>query len=227
MHHPRRPSLTLISPASTARFDSPKLGAQPIRMDSPHSNPRRRNSYNTRSSATSHQPMYTSDTSAATNYTSSLKKSSTFHTPTSPSQEHDPILNIPSLPRRSLTSSKDLEALATGDDRIAQILGAVDRSLSGLESFSSDSQDTLVAEAHPVPLFMLHAKVGDSDSMEIDNDRSSTHPSQSHRSGYTKKHHASDSGIGSTVSSSEASMSGKHAGMKQGMTLPSTVLRFD
>ncbi|MCJ1246204.1 copper-binding transcription factor [Trapelia coarctata] len=169
--------------------------------------------------------MYTSDASAATNYTSSLKKSSTFHTPTSPSGEHDPILNIPSLPRRSLTSSKDLEALATGDDRITQILGAVDRSLSGLEAFSSDSQDTLVAEAHPIPLFMLHANVGDSDDMEIDHDRSSTHPS--HHSTYIKKHHASDSGIGSTVSSSEASMSGKHAGMKQGMTLPSTGFGID
>lgn len=171
--------------------------------------------------------MYTSDTSPSTHYTSSLKKSSTFHTPTSPSGEHDPILNIPSLPRRSLTSSKDLEALTTGDDRIAQIIGAVDRSLSGLQTFSSDSQDTLVAEAHPVPLFMLHANVGDSDHMDIDHDRSSTDPSRPHRSGYTKKHHASDSGIGSTVSSSEASMSGKHAGMKSGMTLTSTGLSFD
>ena len=196
-------------------------------MDSPHSHPRRRNSYNTRSSAPSHQPICTSDASPATKYTSSLKKSSTFHTPTSPSAEHDPVLNIPSLPRRSLTSSKDLEALATGDDRIAQILGAVDRSLSGLETFSSDSQDTLIAEAHPVPLFMLHANVSDPDNMEIDHDRSSTHPSQSHRNGYIKKHHASDSGIGSTISSSEASMSGKHAGMTQGMTPPSIRLDFD
>jgi len=171
--------------------------------------------------------MIASDACAAPNYTSSLKKSSTFHTPTSPSGEHDPILNIPSLPRRSLTSSKDLEALTAGDDRIAQILGAVDRSLSGLETFSSDSQDTLVAEAHPVPLFMLHANVGDSDRMDIDHDRSSTNPSHTRRSGYMKKHHASDSGIGSTVSSSEASMSGKHAGMKRGMILTSPGLSSD
>ena len=190
-------------------------------MDSPQSNPRRRNSYNKSPSASCHYHMNIANSSTTVNHSLSLRKSSTFHAPTSPSGDDDPILNIPSLPRRSLTCSKDLELLATGDSRIAQIIGAVDRSLSGLETFASDSQETFVAETLPVPLFMLHANVSDSTHMRIDRDQAATSSSQTYQHGLTKRHHASDSGIGSTVSSSEASMTGKHAGMKQGMTLSS------
>ncbi|MCJ1404166.1 copper-binding transcription factor [Xylographa trunciseda] len=182
-------------------------------MDSPQSNPRRRNLHNTRSAATilATQPLYT------TNASHSLKKSGTFHSPTSPTGEHDPVLSIPSLPRRSFTSTADLEALTSNDNRIAQIIGAVDRSLSGLEIFSSESQETLVADAPPIPLFMLYGRVDDSNHMVTEQDVDDDYPrSASSRSrGIARKHHTSDSGIGSTVSSSEASMVGDHAGMKQ------------
>ena len=157
------------------------------------------------------------------NLSHSLRKSSTFHAPTLPSGDHDPILNIPSLPRRSLTCSKDLELLATGDGRIAQIIGAVDRSLSGLETFASDSQETFVAETLPVPSFMLHANVSTSDHLGTDKNHAATDLLLAYQNGLAKRHHASDSGIGSTVSSSEVSMSGKHAGMEQGITLASAV----
>ena len=196
-------------------------------MDTPQPNPRRRTSYNTSPPAASYYHMNISSPTTAFNLTHPLRKSSTFHAPTSPSGDHDPILNIPSLPRRSLTCSKDLELLATGDGRIAQIIGAVDRSLSGLEEFASDSQETYVAEALPVPSFMLHANVSNSDHVGIDRNHTSTAPSQIYRTGSIKRHHASDSGIGSTVSSSEASMSGKHAGIKQGMTFASPAYSRD
>lgn len=49
-----------------------------------------------------------------------LKKGETFNTPTSPpSAEHDPILNIRSLPRRSPTS---LDGIAASEQRMASIL---------------------------------------------------------------------------------------------------------
>lgn len=144
-----------------------------------------------------------------------LRKSSTFHSPTSPpSQEDDPILNIPLLPRRSPTCPKDLEdAVAAGEKRVAQLIGVVDRSLSGLENFSSNSQETLCAEDLPVPRFMIDAHVRDFDDMDID--QLADHESHLQRyQNVAHKHHASDSGIGSTVTDSEESLSGKSAGMK-------------
>lgn len=140
-----------------------------------------------------------------------LKKGSTFHSPTSPRCiEHDPILSVPSLPKRSPTCSKELEAsISAGDNRIAQLIGAVDRSLSGLESFSSDGQETVVPEALPVPRFMVDTSIQNDGSMDIDPCSSQV----GHR--YRRKHHASDSGIGSTETS-ERSVTADDAYFKYG-----------
>lgn len=48
-----------------------------------------------------------------------LKKGETFHTPTSPAKELDPVLEIRSLPRRSATS---LETLTATEERMTSIL---------------------------------------------------------------------------------------------------------
>lgn len=152
----------------------------------------------------------------------SLRKSATFSSPTSPSsQDDDPIVNIPLLPRRSPTCPRALEdAVAAGEKRAAHLLGVVDRSLSGLETFSTDSQETLRAEDLPVPRFMLDAHVGDPDAMDMD--QSPDHGSSSfrrHRSAH--RHHSSDSGIGSTITGSEESLAKRdHAGMRQNHHIP-------
>ena len=142
----------------------------------------------------------------------SLRKGSTFHSPTSPrSADHDPILNVPSLPRRSPTCSKQLEAaIAAGDSRITQLIGAVERSLSGLETFSSDSQETIVPEALPLPRFMVNAPCQDHDPMDVDPSSFQPNP-RSHR-----KHHSSDSGIGSTETSGRSAL-GDNTNLKFGM----------
>lgn len=212
--HPRGYTLDRISKRSSLVSLRRSFNLQG--MDLPQSNPRRRNSHNPHSAGPTHNHMNISKPSTAFNLSRSLKKSPTFHAPTSLSGDHDPILNIPSLPRRSLTCFENLELLA-GDGRIAQIIGAVDRSLSGLGKFASDSQETFVADILPVPLFMLHANVSNSDQVGMDSAHTTTISSQIPRVGSTKRHHASDSGIGSTVSSSEASMSGKYAGVTQGL----------
>ncbi|KAI4190916.1 MAG: hypothetical protein LQ348_003579 [Seirophora lacunosa] len=136
-----------------------------------------------------------------------LRKSSTFHSPTTPpSQDEDPIVNIPLLPRRSPTCPRALgDAVAAGERRVQDILGAVDRSLSGLESFSTDSQETLRAGDFPMPRFMLDAHAGGSDHMDIDLPANQTSPHQSKQHA-RRKHHTSDSGIGSTVTGSEDSL---------------------
>lgn len=191
-------------------------------MDLSHPHPRRRYVPNAHPLLTSLQPPFNHEVAPTSDHSNlPLRKSSTFHSPTSPScKEDDPIIHIPSLPRRSPTCPKDLEAaIAAGDDRLVHILGAVDRSLSGQETFSSDSQNTLVAEDLPIPRFMLNAHVSDLDRMDID--QGSDHScSSSPERRTTRKHHTSDSGIGSTVTSSEFSMRGDYAGMKQGKPPP-------
>jgi hypothetical protein len=135
-----------------------------------------------------------------------LRKSATFHSPTSPpSHDDDPVLNIPLLPRRSPTCPKALEdVVAAGEKRVAHVLSVVDRSLSGLDNFATDTQETLKAEDLPVPRFMIDAHVGNLDNMDIDitPDRS-IHSSYPQRK--VQKHHTSDSGIGSTITGSEQS----------------------
>lgn len=181
-------------------------------MTSPQTTPRRRILNKGTPSLTSLLPAPTEDESQdEPSINLSLRKSSTFHSPTTPpSHDDDPILNIPLLPRRSPTCPKDLEdAVVSGDDRIRHLLGVVDRSLSGLETFSTDSQDTLRAEDPPLPRGVLDAHVREPDKMDIDQP-SGLPPSHKRRTG--AKHHSSDSGIGSTVSSSNASSSRNHPG---------------
>ena len=126
-----------------------------------------------------------------------LRKSSTFHSPTSPHSDDDPIVNIPLLSRRSPTSPQALEdAVVAGERRVASLLSHVDRSLSGLESFAVDSQKTLTPDDLPVPRFMLDAHVDDNDHMDVDK-------TQDSKINQRPKHHSSDSGIGSTVTASE------------------------
>ncbi|KAI4099800.1 MAG: hypothetical protein L6R37_005792 [Teloschistes peruensis] len=138
----------------------------------------------------------------------SLKKSSTFHSPTTPPSPHDdPIVNIPLLPRRSPTCPRELQvAFAAGEKRLQDLLGAVDRSLSGLETFSTDSQETLRASDLPVPRCVLDAQAGDLDCMDVDASPELTSSPHTKPRPRHKYHHSSDSGIGSTVTDSEDSL---------------------
>lgn len=134
-----------------------------------------------------------------------LRKSATFHSPTSPpDQEDDPILNIPRLPKRSPTCPKALEdAVAAGEKRAADILGAFEHNLPGSRDSSSDSLRILDVEDLPVPRFIINAHVGELDCMDIDqpDDHHPISPSRGRLQAH--KHHSSDSGIGSTVTDSE------------------------
>ena len=189
-------------------------------MASPQPNPRRRY-LNRASPLTSTYPSHNTHDYPKPSFfdlNQPLKKSATFHSPTSPpSQDGDPIVNIPLLPKRSPTCPKALEnAVAAGQTRIAQLLGVVDRSLSGLETFSSDSQETLRAEGLPVPRFMLDAHIGEPDHMEVDQPPDSASPqTRQHQS--RRKHHSSDSGIGSTVTGSDEPFLKGPAGIEQGL----------
>ena len=142
-----------------------------------------------------------------------LRKSSTFHAPRSPSSDDDPILNISLLSRRSPTCPKELEdAVAASEQRIGQLIGSVDRSLSGLECFSTDSQETLRPDDLPVPRFMLGTQYNTTvDHMDIDDPvHHPITPKLKQRVSHNR--HTSDSGIGSSVSSSEGVSNSRRAG---------------
>lgn len=184
-------------------------------MTFPQSNPRR--CYKTRGTpaSASNQPASIhqsarQDGPAAVSSCQPLRKSSTFHSPKSPASDDDPILNIPLLSRRSPTCPKDLEdAVAASEQRIGQLIGSVDRSLSGLESFSTDSQETIRPDDLPVPRFMLGTyRATDPGRMDIDD------PTPKPKQRLTHNRHTSDSGLGSSVSSNEESLSSHHAGMR-------------
>ncbi|KAL9600871.1 MAG: hypothetical protein Q9219_002913 [cf. Caloplaca sp. 3 TL-2023] len=195
----------------TPRYVPPDLS----RMASAHHNPRRRllikETIHTTSSFSPSSHSLLGEHAPAN---LPLKKSSTFHSPTTPpSQDEDPIVNIPLLPRRAPTCPKALgDVVAAGEKRVQDLIGAVDRSLSGLEAFSTDSQETLRAEDLPAPRFLLDTHVAGSDRMDIDPLPSSASPHQS-KQRLQRKHHSSDSGIASTVTGSEDSLTGFTAGM--------------
>ena len=124
-------------------------------------------------------------------------------------------MSIPLLSRRSPTCPKELElAVAASELRIGRLIGSVDRSLSGLESFSNDSQETIHPTDLPVPRFMLgNYNAVDADRMDVD-DSSDRMPAPKLRQRASHNRHSSDSGLGSSVSSTSESLSGINAGMR-------------
>lgn len=151
-----------------------------------------------------------------------LCKAATFHSPKSPSSEDgDPVIDVPSLPKRSQTCPKALEdAVAAGEKRMAGIIGSFDRSLSGLDSMSVDSQATIRGEDLPLPRVVLDAHIVDVDMMDVDPKPRRGQFGHASLSQRTRKHHTSDSGIGSTVSGSIHSRAGSGAGLKRCMRSP-------
>ena len=182
-------------------------------MEALSTNPRRRRLVNSSISANfppAHVPTDVSPLKTS-GLDLSLKKGSTFHNPSSPrSPDHDPVLSVPSLPRRSPTCYIQLEdPFNPSENRIAQLIGAVDRSLSGLGSFTLGSQETIVPEVLPVPRFMVDNSAQDDVSMDLD-------VSSPQAPRVQRRHHASDSGIGSTETSEHSAL-GDDARVKQGL----------
>lgn len=129
----------------------------------------------------------------------SLKKGATFHAPTcTPTEERDPVLHVPALPRRSPTCPKSLEeVIAAGERRMAGLLGSVERNLSGLGKGTTASSH--LDNDLPVPRGVLNAHIPPTDAMDIDKD-----PRNSKTPANVNRHNAvSDSGIGSSISGSE------------------------
>jgi len=97
------------------------------------------------------------------------------------------------MPRRSVTCSKALDELVanTRELRLANILDDIDKQLSGCKKVVDNS---ILREASPIPEFMFaHAHINDHMDVDV-------------KPVIVDHHHASDSGIGSSVSDSKSGM---------------------
>lgn len=134
----------------------------------------------------------------------SLNKSSTFTSPPSIPSDICDLENYHYMPRRSPTSTEQLEELVNnancGDaavQRVANLLKDLDKQLAGHKSSASILKDQ---EVLPVPSFMLDSTSMNGTPMDIDCKPLEHNPHD----------HASDSGLGSSVSSSKYGMDHLH-----------------
>ncbi|KAH7087210.1 hypothetical protein FB567DRAFT_444208 [Paraphoma chrysanthemicola] len=128
----------------------------------------------------------------------SLRKSGTFHSPTSLSTAFCGLENQPFMPRRSPTSPESLEALLEQDPsvrRVADLLKDFDQKLAGHKASASGSNILADPEVLPVPSFVLDSATFDSTPMDIDSKPSAAE--------HNPHEHASDSGLGSSIGGSK------------------------
>lgn len=134
----------------------------------------------------------------------SLRKSSTFHSPTTPERELPHHFKVPSLPRRSQSTLDDV--VDAHKRRVAITLGDIDRSLSAVEDNSIPARQSFPDEADPVPRSFLDHTVGGTGTYTpiMDGLRSKS-PASSRRILRPREHRRpsryADSGLGSSIAS--------------------------
>ncbi|KAL4918853.1 hypothetical protein BDW62DRAFT_58760 [Aspergillus aurantiobrunneus] len=132
-----------------------------------------------------------------------LRKGETFNPAILRSSDRDPL--VPLLPRRSPTCPGALEAIAAGQQRMADILDRLD--LNSVTPFTAEDNDDL-----PVPkgLLQLHLQSQARKEGSIERSRPpSPMPKERFRKAQRAHCHASDSGLGSSISSSQSVSSNK------------------
>jgi len=136
--------------------------------------------------------------------TMSLRKSETFNARTSTSSELvSPFEVVAYMPRRSPTNPKSLEELLVEGDRlnarqqqVARLLKSFDDTVKGCKPAAGNASILNDREVLALPTFMVN-NVSVPEPMDVDKENTAT-----------EHHHASDSGIGTSVASS---CSGMHA----------------
>lgn len=130
-----------------------------------------------------------------------LRKGETFNPSILRASDRDPI--VPSLPRRSPTCPGALEAIAAGQQRMAEILDRLD--LNDVTPLTSEDKENLPA---PKSFARLHLEARKEGSGERPR-QTSPMPKERSRRAQRVHCHASDSGIGSSISSSQSMSSNK------------------
>jgi len=161
------------------------MQSQPVTatMSSPQSHPRRR--------------AIKSPAPTLSTHGMQLRKCGTFSSPKSDSSDICNLDNHFYMPRRSPTSTDDLEELIQDSSvrRVANLLKDFDRKIAGHTAGTRSSSSILNdPEVLPVPSFILDNATLDSTPMEVD-------PKPTLQR--TSHDHASDSGLGSSISGSK------------------------
>lgn len=125
----------------------------------------------------------------------SLRKSGTFSSPTNISSELCGLDNRHFMPKRSHTDNLEELLNDAGVRRVANILERFDKTLAGHSSSALDASILHDPEVLPLPSFMLHHTTLNADPMDVDTKSVSVERSP--------HQHASDSGLGSSVSGSK------------------------
>ncbi|CBF83748.1 conserved hypothetical protein [Aspergillus nidulans FGSC A4] len=147
-----------------------------------------------------------------------LRKGETFNPSILRSSDRDHL--VPSLPRRSPTCPGALEAIAAGQQRMADILERLDLN-SGTTSTSDENDDLPV----PKGLLRLHlqTQARREGTVEPHSRQPSPMPKEHSRKAQRVHCHASDSGIGSSISSAQSVSSNKvKAGQLSRSNLPTS-----
>ena len=133
-----------------------------------------------------------------------LLKSETFHHPSKVvSDLCNPVADAHFAPKRSQTSTKNLE----------ELLEEIDERLAGTSLSADDAGILNDREVLPVPRFMIDNAVAGSNPMDIDS-----------KSAAVDHHHDSDSGLGSSISDAEGIAPSKSPSVSSG-TSYSTITR--
>ncbi|KAI9681190.1 MAG: copper-binding transcription factor [Caeruleum heppii] len=144
----------------------------------------------------------------------SLRKGATFHSPiTPPAESDDPILHVPSLPRRSPTCPRELDAIVANQTRIAAVMEFYQKPISDHCSDSTAAHRKPLEEDLPLPRGLLRPStpssmtgttcdIADRNRQSCSTGAEGKAPVQARLDQSYKRHHTSDSGIGSTVSGS-------------------------
>ncbi|KAI1208780.1 uncharacterized protein F4807DRAFT_133798 [Annulohypoxylon truncatum] len=130
-----------------------------------------------------------------------LRKGATFHSPTTPpsSPPAATTFKVPSLPRRSQTTLDDV--VDAHVRRAALNIGKFEVTLSAIKAEPSSPSSSLPEDILPIPRgFLDHTIVGDTMSEEpsvAETERRVLRP----RNRRSSRHHESDSGLGSSIAS--------------------------
>lgn len=134
-----------------------------------------------------------------------LRKGATFHSPTTPPSSPEVNFKPPSLPRRSQTNLDDV--IDSHRRRVALTLGNIDRSLSASSGASSPSSTkTFRDDSLPIPRGVLDHTLDNALGITLGSSIMSKEPEverrvlrpRSHR---PSRYHESDSGLGTSIAS--------------------------
>ncbi|KAK3996346.1 hypothetical protein QBC44DRAFT_146614 [Cladorrhinum sp. PSN332] len=140
-------------------------------------------------------PVTRPDSSTLSLKTSSLKKGATFHSPTSPSSSPDNVFRPPSLPRRSQSSLDDV--LESHRRTAALALDEFDKKFVGLSLDDSPCKAPR-ADVCPIPRGVL---VHTLDAVMAKEEKETQRRILRPRTRRTSRHHESDSGLGTSITS--------------------------